>query len=437
MKLTFTFILACFVVCSVMGQTEKIRSNEFAKIHQYISNIFDFENVESLRVEPHSLKDFLFNQSKVSMLKSAQTETQLLDSDFVGSVNVTGEMVISGKTIYTYNSSGKERIDFSYSLISTSEWVVGGKREITYDSNGHITLCMGYFSGIFANEWINNVKEEYTYDINGNNTVYNVFFWDIIVNKWVDSYKYEYTYDSNDNRILEIEYSWNTSKSMWENNYKSENTYDSDGKHTMNIIYSWNTSNSKWVVRQKYEPTYDSNGNVTMYYYYDWDIVNNMWAYYAKTEYAYDSNNNLILYVSYNWDKSNSKWVVDWKEEYTYNTTFGYQLFDKIYNWNIDSNNWEFSRQTINYYSLHDVTGIRNVLNADIKICPNPVTNGFRISGLTGSSSIILSDMNGKVLFSKEVANDEYVSTDALSQGIYLVRINTSDGSMVKKLVKR
>ena len=45
--------------------------------------------------------------------------------------------------------------------------------------------------------------------------------------------------------------------------------------------------------------------------------------------------------------------------------------------------------------------------------------------------------MNGKGLFTKEVANDDYVPTDALPQGMYLVKINTGEGSIVKKLVKK
>ena len=52
-------------------------------------------------------------------------------------------------------------------------------------------------------------------------------------------------------------------------------------------------------------------------------------------------------------------------------------------------------------------------------------------------STIILSDMNGKGLFTKEVANDDYLFTDALLQGIYLVIINTGEGNIVKKLVKK
>ena len=45
--------------------------------------------------------------------------------------------------------------------------------------------------------------------------------------------------------------------------------------------------------------------------------------------------------------------------------------------------------------------------------------------------------MNGKGLFTKEVANDDYLFTDALLQGIYLVIINTGEGNIVKKLVKK
>jgi hypothetical protein len=81
-------------------------------------------------------------------------------------------------------------------------------------------------------------------------------------------------------------------------------------------------------------------------------------------------------------------------------------------------------------------TDVQIINKKEIYLYPNPVTEGFRITGLEGKSTIDLSDINGKVWFSKEINNDEYVSTSALPMGLYFVRINTSEGSVVKKIVR-
>ena len=499
MKLTFTFIVACLLVYSVMGQTEKT-SNEFDKIQQYSSNIRDFENLEGIKAECHSLKDLPFNDFKGFMLKSAQTATQLMDSTVSQSVDAaTGK--ISQKTIYTYNSSGKQTLNifykwdkssskwvsfekqeytydsngkntlfFKYSWdIITSKWGFSGKYEWTYNSNGDLTLYIGYKWDNSSSNWVKSSKMEFANDSNGNNTLFAMYSWDIISNNWVGNGKFETTYDSNGKKTLWINYNWDNSSSNWVGYYKTEYTYDSNGNKILEITCTWNKNNSNdWVIFIKDEYTYDSNGNVTRDLSHFWS--NSMWAGFHKKEYTYDSNGNntmytdyiqgindinwvsslkdestydanrnKTLYTHYIWDVSASKWIATNKYEYAYlnNNNKYVPLFNKSYTWNNNLNNWAISDQLNNYYSEHDVTGILNIFNADMKIYPNPVTNGFRVSGLAGASTITLSDMNGKVLFTKEVDNDEYVSTDRLQQGIYLVRINTGEGSIVKKLIKK
>jgi len=439
MKLTFTFIIACFVVCSVMGQTEKIRSHQFGNIHQYNGNNRDLENLEGIRAERNSLKEFPFNQLNEPMLKSAQVSTQLLDSIVSEDVDAaTGNMVLARKSLYTYNYIGIETLYISYIWDkSSNKWVGSYKDEYTYDFNGNKTMDIFYSWDTTNNKWLGSIKDEYTYDSNGKMTKDIGYYWNINTNNWIGNSKNETTYDSNGNIILDIGYIWETNNSKWVGSSKYESTYDSYGNENIFLIFSWDTSNSSWVNSSKFESTYDTNGNETLYYYYQWDKGNNIWFNYSKVEYAYDSNNNMTLYSSYSWDTKNNKWAGNSKHEYIYNNTKDCLLSRKDYTRNIYSDNWEISGNGIFYYSLHDVTGTINISTADINIFPNPVTNGFRISGLAELETIILSDLNGKVLISKEVANDEFVSTEALPQGIYLVRINTGNGSRVKKLVKK
>jgi hypothetical protein len=50
---------------------------------------------------------------------------------------------------------------------------------------------------------------------------------------------------------------------------------------------------------------------------------------------------------------------------------------------------------------------------------------------------ISLTDLNGKIILTKEISSDEKVCVTTLSSGIYIIRIETGSGAVVKKIVKK
>jgi hypothetical protein len=78
------------------------------------------------------------------------------------------------------------------------------------------------------------------------------------------------------------------------------------------------------------------------------------------------------------------------------------------------------------------------IINANkMAVYPNPVTDGFHISGINEKSTLNIFDINGKLLLTKEIDDSEYVTVSSLPQGIYLVRISSDAGVFEKKLVKK
>lgn len=67
---------------------------------------------------------------------------------------------------------------------------------------------------------------------------------------------------------------------------------------------------------------------------------------------------------------------------------------------------------------------------------PNPVTHGFQVNGIKGLSILRLSDINGKVLLTKEVNNNEYISVSSLPKGMYIVKISSEGKEMEQKIIK-
>lgn len=85
-----------------------------------------------------------------------------------------------------------------------------------------------------------------------------------------------------------------------------------------------------------------------------------------------------------------------------------------------------------------NVTGVEQTeLNNSIKVYPNPTTESFHISGLTGIASLKLIDINGKIILIKQVANNESVLVNNLIKGVYIIKIITDEGTVERKLVKK
>jgi hypothetical protein len=75
--------------------------------------------------------------------------------------------------------------------------------------------------------------------------------------------------------------------------------------------------------------------------------------------------------------------------------------------------------------------------NADNKISlyPNPVINAFQVTGIEGTSTITVFDLNGRLLLSKDVTANEPIAVSYLPNGIYLVSIKSNAATNTEKLI--
>lgn len=77
------------------------------------------------------------------------------------------------------------------------------------------------------------------------------------------------------------------------------------------------------------------------------------------------------------------------------------------------------------------------VVNTHLTITPNPVKDVFQVSGLNGTATLSLTDINGKVVLSKEIIANESISVSSLPQGVYIVKLVTANGTVQQKLIKQ
>lgn len=72
-----------------------------------------------------------------------------------------------------------------------------------------------------------------------------------------------------------------------------------------------------------------------------------------------------------------------------------------------------------------------------VSISPNPVKDAFLVTGIEGTATLTLSDINGKLLQTKLVTANEAVSVNSLPKGVYVVKLTTLNGTTEQKLIKQ
>jgi len=98
------------------------------------------------------------------------------------------------------------------------------------------------------------------------------------------------------------------------------------------------------------------------------------------------------------------------------------------------ANQWEaFCNRTIGL-----AAGLSTNTIEAINLYPNPVTDGFNISGLKGVSCMTtIIDASGKTALTKKITGNQYVAISELPQGLYIVKIKTDNGTIEKKIIKK
>ncbi|HEY5591365.1 MAG TPA: leucine-rich repeat domain-containing protein [Paludibacter sp.] len=81
-------------------------------------------------------------------------------------------------------------------------------------------------------------------------------------------------------------------------------------------------------------------------------------------------------------------------------------------------------------------TAIPNINMATIHIYTNHISDGFYISNIDGTALLQLTNLNGKVLLTKQVETNEFISLSSQPRGVYIVTINTPQGIMKRKIIK-
>jgi len=76
-----------------------------------------------------------------------------------------------------------------------------------------------------------------------------------------------------------------------------------------------------------------------------------------------------------------------------------------------------------------------DVKNGKMIVYPSPTSDAFQIKGIEGTATATVSDLNGRILISKEITANESVSVGTLSNGMYLITIKLNNTKTTEKLI--
>ncbi len=83
------------------------------------------------------------------------------------------------------------------------------------------------------------------------------------------------------------------------------------------------------------------------------------------------------------------------------------------------------------------ITDAPQINKLNFSISSNPTNGNITINGLENLANVKIYNTNGQVLITRQVMPNEAVSVNSLSQGVYIVKVNNSDGIYQTKFIKK
>jgi hypothetical protein len=98
----------------------------------------------------------------------------------------------------------------------------------------------------------------------------------------------------------------------------------------------------------------------------------------------------------------------------------------------------QWSAAPVDTFLIAIPTGILKIGADDVQIYPNPVQEGFYVQGISApAAKLTLSDLNGRIIFSKPVSDKEYISIATLPGGVYVAKLTLATGVVNLKIIKK
>lgn len=240
---------------------------------------------------------------------------------------------------------------------------------------------------------------------------------------WANQKKVDYTYNDADNSVTSVNSLWNGAD--WAISYRDIDKYSQSGKHTSRLTQNYNEG--IYINGNQHFWNYDVNGGLINYFAKTWK--DNAWVDVYRQNCTNDSRGNLIHSVEEEF--ADSKWKIYWEVWETHDeNSFLMGHSDLIY-----AQPENLFDSTHYYYKT--TLGLPEK-QASIKIYPNPVSSNFAIdipAEAANSAEITLYTISGQKVRTLSAFERTHNIAD-LPRGIYIIKVNSKEWTLEKKIVK-
>ncbi len=323
-----------------------------------------------------------------------------------------------------------EQEQISFWNVQTASWLPDHKHNYNYTTSGKEQSVIHADWADTSMDW--NPYEEYysLYDINDNLIRYLGSEWNLDVLAWLPSTKDTIEYDLFHNLLRTTSESWSVTSNIWTPYYRNEYEHDAAGNLIRITGQSWDESLLNFQNSNQY--LFSFNGDVLEENIFQvWSTTSLEWNNFNRTVYVYDSTSLLIEKVIHNWTDDN--WVATYRYLYV-NDAYGNVIQSTGQSWNNSTAEWNnIERYTASWISFTTNTGEAATDFTSVLVFPNPVSQQLFIAGLqpTMNYSALITDVSGKVRLNTNFKNEQSVSVDELTEGVYLLSIKENGRNVV------
>lgn len=423
----------------------------------------------------------VMNQMQMSQWKpQAPTPPCLRDSsrihdDGLGTLNLYRYSYTSNGLLAVTNCTQYSATDTSYFLFTDS-----------YTAANMLSQRLSQIKQ--GQNWVNFYLTTYTYNPSNKCTRQKNFTWDASFNGWTDDNEFLYTYDNTQHLISSqlnivinnapiapyglITYSYNTASQVirevgcswfanaWLNNSETINAYANAQAVLPSVETTsvWDSINQAWKPWMKINSV-SSGTAMSSFTVQMWQLAGNTWTNNTKRDFSYDASGRNTLDILYNWNNgwspltrntttlSPSAYYVTLIESYNQNNWENVRTINRKYNSSDQlvreyHEQWNFPGWATVYdqYEFYDCTTIGLPKVADIpepQIWPNPTGSRLHIQSNSSTIHYRVMDLQGRSLLEGEGVDPE-LNMEALSAGVYLIKVQNSDGhAFVRRIIRQ
>lgn len=403
MKKTILIISAlCFSVGLIAQKFETSTRVDLSKIPLDSSYLFIGDKLDSKSIYEHSENQI------IEIIYDWNPQINQWDFDTKRQNNFS-KITQHGKTV-------EERIS---SYLSDNKYVNSLKHIITYYpiQADLVASVIEYKWKTATNQWEPWSQNHYTYNQNGQLLTDSILYFDSS-QKWIIHSKYEAIYNDNGQKIKENAYEWEDG-SYFRPTIQVVNKYD--GTHPQPIeTIRFQKQGNDWKEDRKIIGTMSGDTLKTITY----QIQDTEWLETTKTQYLHNYEN------SFNEIQLPHGFLSPRGESFD---AYRFQLLKYSFQ-NFDGVKWASPYEIEYYYSNRIVSNqVEKAINKETLVYPNPAKNILNINA--NVTTIQLYDLLGKLILTKNLAEQHSVNISHLENGMYLYQLTMENKTEVGKIL--